>query len=160
MTPRTRRPAAVTSTADRGPLLGALLRRAHQVMIAEVTRELVAAGHSETHASYNAVIRPLWDNPDGLRASDLAVMVHITKQSMGALVDQLEVEGYVERLEDPADKRAKLVRLTKRGRDAGRIARAAVRKVEAAWARRIGSQRLEALRETLTELLASLELSA
>jgi DNA-binding MarR family transcriptional regulator len=146
--------------ADRGPLLGALLRRCHQALVAEIARDLAAAGHEQFQPQYNAVVRPLWDNPAGVRSSELAAAARITKQSMGAIVDQLQEAGYVERVDDPDDARAKLVRLTKRGREAGRVARAAVRRVEADWARRVGAGRLAALRKSLTDLLASLELEA
>ena len=100
-------------------------------------------------------MRALWDQPEGARATELAAAARITKQSMGAIVDQLEQRGYGERVDDPRDSRAKLVRLTKRGRDAGRLMRATVRRVEADWGRRVGTARLEALRETLRDLVAS-----
>jgi DNA-binding MarR family transcriptional regulator len=147
---------------DRGPLLGALLRRSHQALMIELNRELADAGYRELQIlpSHNAVLRPLWDHPEGVRSTELAASARITKQSMGAIVDQLERLGYVERVDDPDDKRAKRVRLTKRGRDIGRAMRAAVRHVEADWARRVGAARLTALRETLTELLGSLEIDA
>ena len=156
------RPRSVPSAAaaDRGPLLGALLRRCHQALLVELGRELSGAGYEDFQLAQNALLRPLWDHPEGVRSSDLAAAARITKQSMGATVDQLEAQGYVERVEDPDDARAKRVRLTKRGREAGRIMRAAVRRVEADWARRIGAQRLAALSETLKALLASLGLEA
>jgi DNA-binding MarR family transcriptional regulator len=158
--PKPRPLPSAAAGADRGPLLGALLRRCHQALLVEIGRELSAAGHEELQLAQNALLRPLWDHPEGVRSSDLAAAARITKQSMGATVDQLEAQGYVERVEDPDDARAKRVRLTKRGREAGRIMRAAVRRVEADWARRIGAQRLAALRETLKALLASLGLQA
>jgi len=145
---------------DRGPLLGALLRRCHQALVGEVTRGLTQAGYAEFQPAHNVVVRPLWDHPEGVRSTELAARARITKQSVGAIVDQLEGLGYVERVDDPADSRAKRVRLTKRGRDMGRASRAVVRRVEVDWARRIGAERLEGLRDTLTELLASLDLDA
>ena len=126
----------------------------------QVSRGLIEAGYAEVQPAHNGVMRPLWDCPKGMRASELAAAARITKKSMGAIVDQLEELGYVERVDDPEDKRAKLVRLTKRGREAGRITRAIVRSVEADWARRVGVARLAALRETLAQLLASLDMDA
>jgi DNA-binding MarR family transcriptional regulator len=158
--PKKTRPPASTTESDRGPLLGALLRRCHQVVTLELTRGLSEAGYPEFQPAHNAVLRPLWERPEGMRSTELAAVAHITKQSMGALVDQLEQIGYVERVDDPNDLRAKTVRLTKRGRDVGRVARAVVRSVEADWAHRVGATRLAALRETLTALLLSLEMDA
>lgn len=152
--------ASETEGPDRGPLLGALLRRCHQVVITRVSQGLTEAGYPGLQPAQNAVLRPLWDSPKGMRSSNLAAVTGITKQSVGAMVDQLEELGHVERVDDPDDKRAKLVRLTKRGRDAGRITRALVRSVEADWARRVGVARVDAVRETLADLLASLDMEA
>src|SRR5689334_9549547 len=55
---------------------------------------------------------------DGVRLTDLAEQAQVTKQTAGFLVDQLERAGYVERVADPTDARARLVRLAPRGRSA------------------------------------------
>ena len=59
----------------------------------------------------------------GTRVSVLAERAQITKQSMAELVAHLERHGYVERVPDPADGRAKLVRATDRGRAVFAVAR-------------------------------------
>ena len=56
-------------------------------------------------------------DPDGTRLSVLAERAQVAKQTATALVDHLERSGYVERVPDPADGRARLVRLTDRGRE-------------------------------------------
>jgi DNA-binding MarR family transcriptional regulator len=137
-----------------GPLLGGLLRLAHQSVLAEVMRGLEAAGCGDLHPPHFAITQLLWDRPDGERLTELARGARITKQSAQALVDQLEASGYVERVDDPQDKRARLVRFTKKGWTFARSARALVRRVEQDWSRRLGPARLEALRETLRELVA------
>jgi DNA-binding MarR family transcriptional regulator len=76
----------------------------------------------------------------------------MTKQSMGELVSHLESHGYVERVPDPSDGRAKLVRLTAKGRKTYPIARAAIAEVEVRWGERIGEQKLRRLRGLLEEL--------
>jgi len=53
--------------------------------------------------------------PEGSRLTDLARGANITPQSMGQIIDELEQLGYVERRPDPADRRAKLIRLTSTG---------------------------------------------
>lgn len=53
--------------------------------------------------------------PEGTRLTDLAERAQVTKQTAGFLVDQLERAGYVERVPDPADGRARLIRLSARG---------------------------------------------
>ena len=68
---------------------------------------------------------------------------------MAELVAHLEAHGYVERLADPADRRAKLVRATPRGREVFAIARETVAEVEARVAERLGEEDMRRLRELL-----------
>ena len=74
----------------------------------------------------------------------------MTRPSMNELVDQLEATGYLERVPDPTDGRAKLVRLTRKGRRAVAQALRWVREIEAAYARRVGPERFEAACRTLS----------
>ncbi|HEX5167391.1 MAG TPA: MarR family transcriptional regulator [Thermomicrobiales bacterium] len=137
--------------------LGTLLRMPYQVMITETLEPaLAAAGFGEIRSAHLPVIRALSSNPDGLRATELAMYARITKQSAGYLVDNLSAGGYVERVPDPTDQRAKMVRLTPRGWTAGRTILATVRGVEADWAQRIGAARITCLRQILQELVISL----
>lgn len=93
--------------------------------------------------------QPLWDEPGGIRVTELARRARITKQSMGEMVDAMEAAGYVERVPDPSDARARLVCLSAKGRAAGRLARRLVREVEHEWEDAVGAARLASLRETL-----------
>ena len=81
----------------------------------------------------------------------------MTKQGMGQLVADLEKKGYVERVEDPADGRARLVRLKKGWRHV-RDAREIIGEIEEAYARRLGDGRLEALRAILKDLSEIMQL--
>lgn len=133
--------------------IGSLLRIAHASLVEEYARWLASSPYKDIQPAHAAAIQPLWECPDGLRLTALAQTSRITKQSMGALVDSLEVWGYVERVEDPDDGRASRIRLTARGRRFARDARTFSREVEARMAERIGERRLEELRDAL-ELLA------
>lgn len=139
--------------SDRGPLLGALLRLAHQAIVRRVTRGLAAAGFGDVQPAHFAPMVALWDHPAGLRATALATQARITKQSMGELIEQLVSRGYVERVPDPEDGRARRIRITPRGRKASRLARRTVRAVEAEWSRKIGRRKIEEMRETLRSLM-------
>jgi DNA-binding MarR family transcriptional regulator len=88
--------------------------------------------------------------------SVLAGRAQITKQSMAELVAHLERHGYVERVPDPADRRAKLVRATRKGEEVYAIAREFVGELESEWGRRLGRAKLRRLRELLEELNAVL----
>jgi DNA-binding MarR family transcriptional regulator len=75
---------------------------------------------------------------------------------MAELVAHLERHGYVERVPDPADRRAKLVRPTPRGRQVYAIARRAIADIEREWTERMGAAKMRRLRELLAELNESL----
>jgi DNA-binding MarR family transcriptional regulator len=89
---------------------------------------------------------------EGSRITDLAEAANITKQSAGFLVEQLERAGYVERVPDPTDARARLVKVADRGRAAAVIADAMVAEIEAEWEQYLGKTRMRQLKETLTKL--------
>ena len=84
--------------------------------------------------------------------SVLADRAQMTKQSMAELVAHLEHHGYVERVPDPQDRRAKLVKATARGQDVYAIAREFVSDVEAEWTEKLGERKIETLRRLLKEL--------
>ena len=71
---------------------------------------------------------------------------------MAELVAHLERHGYVERVPDPADRRAKLVRATARGRAVYAVARAVIADIERDWTERLGAAKMRRLRALLQEL--------
>ena len=131
------------------PMLGALLRRPLRALSARVAADLAAAGFTDLRPAHLVVFQQM-DAP-GTRLTDLAARAHMTKQSMGALVDDLERLGYVERIPDPTDKRARIVRRTARGWAVERAARESVGAFEAEWAKRIGAARMGEFRRILEE---------
>ena len=52
---------------------------------------------------------------EGLKMNELSRMLMVTGGNVTAIVDQLEHEGLVERLDEPADRRAFRIRLTRAG---------------------------------------------
>jgi DNA-binding MarR family transcriptional regulator len=150
--PRVKKTAVPQS--DQGPLLGALLRIAHQQVLDRIEQRFREKG---LVMLAGAVTQPLWDRPEGMRLTELAQYAGITKQSMSELVERMVNAGYVERIADPDDGRARRLRLTRLGRKVGPIGRAAVREVEDEWAARIGRKRVEALREALREIVEGTE---
>jgi DNA-binding MarR family transcriptional regulator len=129
------------------PMLGALLRRPLQALTIQVAADLAAAGFADLRPAHLVVFQQL--ETGGSRLTDLAARAHMTKQSMWALVDDLERFGYVERIPDPADKRARIVRRTERGWAVERAARASVRAFEEEWTQRVGADRMQQFRAVL-----------
>lgn len=91
----------------------------------------------------------------GDRLTELAEKAVVSKQALGPLVDAVEALGYVERVEDPADGRAKRIQFTKEGRDLLRKTVGFFVEIEESYAQAIGVTKLEELRATLKELLCA-----
>jgi DNA-binding MarR family transcriptional regulator len=129
--------------------VGLLLFIAYRAMEKRVLDAVVAAGFDITQAQARVLQRV---GPNGNRLSDLAEQAQVTKQTAGFLVDQLERAGYVERVPDPTDARARLVCLAERGREAIPIAAAVVADVEVEWTAHLGNRRMTQVRDALTLL--------
>jgi DNA-binding MarR family transcriptional regulator len=142
------------SAADsRSPIsdisLGVLLFIPHRHMERRILEAVVAAGYPITLAQARLFQRV---DHRGSRLTQLADSAQVTKQTAGFLVDQLERGGYVERVLDPLDGRARLVRITPRGYDVIAVASTEQARTEAEWTRHLGMQAIAELRQTLTEL--------
>ena len=132
------------------PNVGILLREPLQEIVRRVSAGLAAAGFDDLRPAHTAVFQHI--DTDGTRITDLAERAQMTKQSMSYLVDHLERCGYIERRPDPTDRRATLICLTERGWDQIRAALAIIAATEEGWARELGRERIEYLRETLGDL--------
>ena len=92
-----------------GHVLTAVSRLFHERALAAVHD----AGFTEVRASWIVLLRHI--DADGVRSSVLADRLGVTRQAAGQLVTELAQRGYLERVPDPSDGRAKLVRMTDRG---------------------------------------------
>ena len=90
--------------------------------------------------------------PDGSRLTDLADQAQMTKQSAGVLVDQLERLGYVRRVPDPADGRARLIVIEQRGRRALEVATATRDEIFSEWKAYLGTRNFTLLHQILDQL--------
>jgi DNA-binding MarR family transcriptional regulator len=142
--------AAIDSVG--GVSLAGLLDVAKQALLAEFERELAKSGYGDIRPTHGCVFR--FVREDGMRLTELAGHAGITKQSAGELVDDLVERGYVERIPDSEDRRAKLICLTERGEEAQRFGYNLFRELEERWAERYGLDRLEKLREVLEDVAA------
>jgi DNA-binding MarR family transcriptional regulator len=89
---------------------------------------------------------------DRSRLTDLADQAQMTKQSAGALVDQLERLSYVRRLPDPTDGRARLIVIEERGRRAIEVAAATLDEILAEWKSCLGTSNFALLHQILDQL--------
>lgn len=132
------------------PNLGLLCFIAHRAMETRVFEALVAAGFEDLTMAQSRLAARL--GPKGTRLTELAEQARITKQTAGSLVDQLERAGYVRRVPDPTDARARLVQIAPRGEAAIAVARTVEVEVEAEWTVHLGKRGASQLRRALTRL--------
>ena len=137
------------------PMIGALLRVPFEAVNLHVNAALQGAGFTDISPAHQRVFQVL--PPEGIRLTALAERAQVTKQSMGALVDHLEMGGYLERVMDPTDRRASFIRRTERGWRVEQTARASIQQLEMEWGRRLGAAKLRLLHELLRELVAIVE---
>jgi DNA-binding MarR family transcriptional regulator len=136
--------------------LGRLLLDAHRVFAAELDDSLDERGYPDVRPGHAVVFLHV-DRRSGSRLTDLARKAGVTKQAMMLAVDELEVRGYVRRVQDPSDARAKLVRLTAKGRRCASECRRVVQSIETHTRRSLGVRRYEAVRGALEELAGGVE---
>ncbi len=94
---------------------------------------------------------------DGVRLTDLAVRVGVTKQAVGQLVDDLVEVGMLERVPDPADRRAKRIRFSRLGYAALMHGLGVLHDIEGELRVAVGDRRMRDLHETLKLLIGALE---
>ena len=127
-----------------------MLGQAYSLLGFRIVEGVVGAGypHKPKHSAVFAQI-----SLDGSRLTDLAHQANMTPQSMAEIVDELVDLGYVVRRPDPADRRAKLIVLTRRGRDAVAAGRQTIEGIEERLTEILGERGHRDLRRLVTKLL-------
>ena len=129
--------------------LGVALFVAYRALEDCAYRAATDAGGTMTLAQSRLAARV---GPSGTRLTDLAAQAQVTKQTAAHLVNEMERSGYVERVPDPNDGRARLVRLTVKAQPIIAAANAAVNDELARWRTHLGSNRMHDLEQILGEL--------
>jgi DNA-binding MarR family transcriptional regulator len=135
------------SGRERPANLAVLLREAFVALNDLVLARLAERGHDDVRPAHAAVFQYLDDT--GTTVSLLAERAQMTKQAMAELVHHLETHGYVTRVPDPHDRRAKLVLPTDRGLDIIAVAQGIAPEIEDRMAHLLGADRVRALRDDL-----------
>lgn len=132
------------------PYIGALTRAVWQWVRDQMYAGVVATGYDDLNAAHVA----LWRYPglDGLRPTALAERSGITKQSVNDLLGHLERMGYLVRVPDTADGRARVVRLTAKGRRFEQTIYAEAQAAQMRIAEILGPRRFDQLHSCLAQL--------
>ena len=129
--------------------LATLMFVSYRAMDERVQRAMREAGYDVTVAQSRLAQRIA---DEGSRLTELADRAQVTKQTASLLVAALEREGLVERVPDPSDGRARLIRMSARGREAAMQAMQVVIGVEQEWTEHLGPELAGQLREGLVKL--------
>jgi DNA-binding MarR family transcriptional regulator len=139
---------------NRAALIGTLLAVPNHELQRRVQAGFAAAGLPEIRPAHNAIFQ--WLPAEGGRVTELAEQIGTTKQAVGYLVDYLEEHGFLERVPDPRDGRALIVRRNEKGWRVNQTARRLVEEIQAEWAERMGNEAMSQLLDLLQQLLQAL----
>ncbi|MGE3672064.1 MAG: MarR family winged helix-turn-helix transcriptional regulator [Polyangiaceae bacterium] len=134
--------------------LGRLLLVASRDFQRRSMLKLATYGYDDLKPSHSALFSNL--GVEGARLVDVAAKAGITKQSMAAIADELEVLGYIERLPDPSDGRARIIKLSKRGWECVAKWDSMLDEIVDEYGASIGAARVERLTKDLAKLAAVL----
>ena len=133
-----------------------LLRRPYEALLMNIHAELAAAGFADSYPSWGTnIFHHLREG--GLRLTELAERSHTTKQAMRYTINQLEAAGYVERVPDPTDGRAKIIRFTQRGLEVRRVADEIIAGIEHECVQQLGEERMRQFEGLLKDVSSVLE---
>lgn len=130
-----------------------MLRHAWQEVRLRIYHGVQAEGYDDLTAAHIALFR--YESIDGRRPTQVAEQMQVTKQSVNDLLRHLERGLYIELRPDPADGRARQIRLTERGKRLDTVVRREARRAEREIRKRVGSERFDIFRETLLEITRS-----
>jgi DNA-binding MarR family transcriptional regulator len=131
--------------------LPSLLAQVKHLAVQDMFGRMAAEGFEDVREGHGCVFGFI-DLEHGSRLTELAERSRLTKQAVGEAVAELEQKGYVERVPDPLDGRAKIIKLTPRGHDACLTGRRLFAEIEREWVERHGEERVAALRECAEEI--------
>jgi DNA-binding MarR family transcriptional regulator len=138
-------------TGDDGPLnIGLLCFIVQRAMEDRVLADLAAAGFDDLTVAQGRILARVAGK--GTRVTDLAEQARVTKQTVVSTIDQLVRAGYVRRVPDPTDARARLVTFAERGLAAQQVARRTETLVQEEWTRHLGRRDIARLHQLLTRL--------
>jgi DNA-binding MarR family transcriptional regulator len=126
------------------------MRSIERAVHREMQEQLAHGGYPRVRIPHIALLAHM--TTSGRRLTEFAELMQVTKSAVSQLASDLERQGLVERVPDPTDGRAALIRATSAADQGFRIARKRLAEIEREWERQIGPDRLAELEATLEEL--------
>jgi DNA-binding MarR family transcriptional regulator len=129
--------------------IGRLLRRPATIMLEEVHNRLAEIGYPDIKPAHGAVFSYI---DEGAQITQMAQLALTSKQNMSYLVDYLQERGYVESYEHRNDGRAKMFRLTAKGKKCRQKTIEIVETISKEWEEKLGKKKMLELTKMLEEL--------
>lgn len=123
-----------------------LLMGAFRNLVDAVHRELAETGYPDVRAGHGFAMQALGS---GCTSVALGERLGVSKQAAAKTAKTLEAMGFIERAENPHDRRERRLVPTDRGREMLRLSAAAFRAELWEWRRRVGDDGVDATLETL-----------
>ncbi len=139
-----------TPSDDTRTDFGLLFAQAFNAYVEHLHEGLAQSGFPDLRPTFGLPLRALHRRPRTL--TELAAALGVTKQAAAKIVAQMEELGLVERRESPDDRRATILRLSRRGRSLVARAVAIGGEVEAGIARDLGPDAAAGLRAALERM--------
>lgn len=127
-----------------------LLTTALRRIVEEMHTQLAAAGHPDLRPAHGYALNAI--GPDGTTTVRLADVLGMTKQGAAKLAGTLVERGYLAVAPDPADGRARLLRLTPQGSELLQLAAAIQADLERDLVELAGQSDVAALRRALESM--------
>jgi DNA-binding MarR family transcriptional regulator len=151
-TPSARKFSRADATVDEGaPYVGALLGQCLEHVRVRIEADLKSAGFTDLHPAHLAVFS--FPPPDGVRPSDLARRIRMSRQATNHVIGQLEALGYLERRAERRGERRRIY-LTPRTWGMVKIVHATLLEIQREWAADIGPDRFGDFMTTLRRFAA------
>ena len=139
------------SAEEEHVIFSQLLRRPYEALLMRIHAEMAAAGFADSYPSWGTNIFH-YLREGGLRLTELAKRSHTTKQALRYTINQLEAAGYVERVPDPTDGRAKIIRLTRRGWELRRVGDEIMASIEHECVQKLGEERMRQFKALMKDV--------
>jgi DNA-binding MarR family transcriptional regulator len=137
---------------DRRPYIGSRMRIGLQWVRDYIQVSVAAAGFEGLGRFHVGMFQ--YPTADGVRPTELAESLQITKQSVNDLLRDMEARGYLTLVTDPTDGRARIIRLTATGHELEQATHDAAREASEAFEQILGTRRYAALYAALDEVVA------
>lgn len=142
-----------SSPATRGPFVGSMMRVAHQWVIEHVYARVLAAGYTDLSRAQVSIFH--YPTPDGLRPTELAAVLEVTKQSVNSVLRDMEALGYLRVVRDARDGRARVIRLTAKGRRLETVVYDGAESAAGAFTELLGPRRFTQLHDALEQIVGA-----